>query len=98
MREETQIERGEKKGLRWKQTLTFNGLYWSKTGRGSEHSRQWRERERAKEEGRGGLSRGRERVEGGTEGVRGRWCVGKTKTITHCSYIPGVKSWNMMVS
>lgn len=54
--------------------------------------------ERAKEEGRGGSSRERERGEGRTEGGRGRWCVGKTKTITHCLYIPGVKSWNMTVS
>lgn len=73
--------------------MVFTGV---RLGGGSEQSRQWRE----SKGGRKGRvePRERERGEGRTEGGRGRWCVGKTKTITHCSYIPGVKSWNMTVS
>lgn len=55
MQEETQIER-EKGELRWKQTLTFNALYWSKGGvreggreGGRVSSTQWRETEGGRE-------------------------------------------------
>lgn len=53
----------EKEGLRWKQTLTFNGLYWSKNGwewGGRASTADSGERERVKEEARGGLSGERE--------------------------------------
>lgn len=74
MWEETQIERARKR--RWKQTLTFNGLYWSKTGRGSEQSRQWREskggRKGRVEPRESGKKEGQREAEGGGVSERRR--------------------------
>lgn len=68
----------ENEDLRWKQTLTFNGLYWSEgnaDGReggreeGQVSSRQWRESERGRE---GSTGREREKADGEKEGG-GSW-------------------------
>lgn len=73
MQEETQIGR-EKEQLRWKQTLTFNVLYWSEGReggrRGRVSSRQWRETVGGLSDG-GGKWTARER-EGEGRGKDGR--------------------------